>query len=168
MSNHEAANVSHVFNLITSYLGESFTLSEITQFVEQCRGKEVILVEQALPVGTTGFCFAFKDVDLIVVRQGLDPVRRIAACLHECSHFLLQHIPRVSAGPTTPSFEEFTQSVPLQQVVYRSQETAYDTLQEQTAETLATLLMQCMRQGERNQQRGADLARQLYGYGVTE
>lgn len=159
----EAADVTHTFRLITKYLGDSFTLDEILQFVEQCRGKEVVLVEQAMPTGTTGFCFAFRDVDLIVIRQGLDPVRRVAASLHECSHFLLRHIPRVSAGPGTPSFGEFAQSNVQQHAVCRSQETAYDAPQEQAAETLATLLMECVEQKEREQQGMPPTVQEMWG-----
>jgi hypothetical protein len=137
-------------------------LDEIVAFVGQCRGKRVVILEQALPIKDTGYCFAFQDVDLIVVRQGLDRARYVVACLHECAHFFLRHVPRVSAGRATTTFAEFLSSGELRHAIYRSQTTMYAAQQEEDAETLATLLFGCVEPGMRQQQMPR-LAQELYG-----
>jgi hypothetical protein len=152
----------HTFTLITTYLEDSFSLEDLLQFIAGCRGKERVLIEeQVLPTGITGFCFAFQDVDLIVVRQGLDPVRHLAVCLHECAHFLLRHVPRLSAGPTTGTFAEFVEHGQLQHALYRSTSVTWDQVQEQDAEVLATLLMPCVE----NEMNGVpQIVKDVYGY----
>ncbi len=168
MSDPPRTDVYTAFRLITRHLGATFPLERLLDFIAVCRGKGMVRVEeQVLPIEKSGYCFAFQDVDLIVIRSGLHADRWLHACLHECAHFLLRHIPRVSAGATTPTFDEFVDSTDLRQAVYRSQvlagdhSTAYDTPDEWTAETLATLLLPCI------QPRGDDdmppSARDLYG-----
>jgi hypothetical protein len=163
MGTVERVDVQYVFSLITRFLGDEFSLNEILSFVGQCRGKRVILQEQSLPVGSTGYCFAFQDVDLIVVRQGLDQPRYLVACLHECAHFLLRHIPRTSAGPTTATFTDFLNSGGVCRGVYRSQTTAYDEQQERDAEILATLLIACIEEDEAGPQGMPPTVQEMWG-----
>lgn len=154
----------HTFTLITTYLEDSFSLEDLLQFIAGCRGKERVLIEeQVLPTGITGFCFAFQDVDLIVVRQGLDPVRHLAVCLHECAHFLLRHVPRLSVGSTTGTFAEFVEHGQLQHTLYRSTSLTWDQVQEQEAEVLATLLMPCV---ENEMNAVPQIVKDVYGYRV--
>ena len=164
MSDQAHIEVERRFELIKEHLGSKFTLEELLDFIAGCRGKEsVVLVEQPLPPGQWAYCFAFRDKDLIVVRENLDPLRRLASCLHECSHFLLRHIPRFSAGPTTATFADFQQSAHLREAVYHAvvgeSRNMYTDPQEWAAETLATLLADCIKTGDDMPQ----LARHLYG-----
>src|SRR5919202_1809617 len=101
MNDQGFVEAQHALTLIQKYLGPTFTLTQLLDFIAFCREKDGVRVEeQSLPIGKWAYCFAFQDVDLIVVRQGLEPLRWLQACLHECAHFLLQHIPRVSARPS--------------------------------------------------------------------
>lgn len=163
MSTADHVDVQYVFSLITRFLGDEFSLNEILSFVGQCRGKRVVMQEQPLPVGSTGYCFAFQDVDLIVVRQGLEHTRYIVACLHECAHFLLNHIPKTSAGPATATFSEFVKSGEVCQGVYRSQATAYDEQQEHDAEILATMLIACIERNEEEKQGMPPTVQEMWG-----
>lgn len=163
MSCSDFGHVHRIFSLITQFLGDAFSVDDIVAFVGQCRGKRVVIQEQPLPAGSTGYCFAFQDVDLIVVRQGLEDMRHRVACLHECAHFLLRHIPRVSAGPTTTTFTEFVRSGELRQAVYRSPITAYDEQQEHDAETLATLLVRCIERNEEEKPRMPRTVQEMWG-----
>ena len=165
MNDQGFVEAQHALTLIQKYLGPTFTLTQLLDFIAFCREKDGVRVEeQSLPIGKWAYCFAFQDVDLIVVREGLEPLRWLQACLHECAHFLLRHIPRVSAGPTTTTFAEFQRGGELCQAVYQAlgddDENLYSRPQEWAAETLATLLLACMSTGENGM---PQLARDLYG-----
>lgn len=164
MNDQAFIEIERRFNLIKEHLGSTFTLEELLDFIAGCRGKEdVVLVKQPLPPGQWAYCFAFRDKDLIVVRENLDPLRQLTACLHECSHFLLRHIPRVSAGPTTATFAEFQHHGNLREAVYHAviaESNMYTDPQEWSAETLATLLADCIKTDDEDI---PQLARDLYG-----
>ncbi len=153
------ADVQHAYRLIVEYLGTSFSLDSLLDFLAACRGKSVRLEEQTLPIGITGYCFAFQDVDLIVVRYRLDPVRRLGTCLHECAHFFLRHIPRTSAGEATTTFAAFVEQH-VQGDVDRLR-ACYDEPQERAAEMLATLLIAHV---DGTAHHIPETARQMYGY----
>ena len=103
------------------------------------RNKPVQLEELSLPIGVTGVCFAFRDMDVVIVCKGLDPLRSLATRLHECVHLVLGHVVRL---PLT--YAEFLQSPDLKGAVYRDRTTAYDAPHEADAETLGTLLLACV------------------------
>jgi hypothetical protein len=140
--------VQPVFELITHRLGEHFAFHDLTQLIEAGRAKPLRIEERPLYLaGTTGYCFPLQDVDVIVVRAGLDPPRSLMVRLHECSHFLLRHIPRSS----TISYREYCDRPELLLKVYRIQRAMYDEPKEQAAETLGTLLAERILQHDAQQ-----------------
>jgi hypothetical protein len=87
---------------------------------------------------------ALRDTDVVFVRSHLDEARWLLVRLHECSHFLLQHVPQASTGIGHHSFAEFLTAPDLEFTLLRSL-TAHPTSvndqeREDAAELLATLL----------------------------
>jgi hypothetical protein len=114
------------------------------------RGKPLRVEQMPMPVNISGYCIALQDLDLIRTREGLDPVLNEAACLHECAHLLLSHLPKFSAGAETPTYAVFCQDSEGVQMLYRAHATIYDDPREHDAEVLATLLMMCLERDKRS------------------
>lgn len=154
-----SADIQRVYGTVTHELGETFSLKTLIREISFWRGK-LLRVEQAvMPVNITGYCIALQDLDLIRTRAGLDTLLTEAACLHECAHILLSHLPRFSAGPETPTYEAFCKNSQGIQMFYRSHTTVYDDPRENDAEVLATLLMLCV---ERERRSIPNVAREMY------
>jgi len=152
MQDHDVLQqVHHAFWLITQELGTSFSRDKLFWLIERSRGKPLKLEQRALPVGYLGCCFALRDVDVVCVRVGLAPERSLFVELHEASHFLLRHVPRLSVGPATPSYDEYrAYADPFirNKALYRS---VYDKPQERAAELLGRTLAKAVRNYERAQ-----------------
>ncbi len=138
LEDQPSQDVQHVLSIIVQHLGETFSFEQLAWFTTCCRGKPLKIEEQPMPVGITGCCFALRDADVVFVRIGLDPIRSLAVRLHECSHFLLRHVPRFSVGTITPTYAEFHDHFDLRLATCRS---VYDKPSETSAEMLATLLI---------------------------
>ncbi|HLI71963.1 MAG TPA: hypothetical protein VKV19_19595 [Ktedonobacteraceae bacterium] len=152
-------HVQRVFALIVRHLGRAFSLDELILFTAGCRGKPLMFEQKPMPVALSGYCLALQDVDLIVTRANLDDILTQAVKLHEISHLLLQHLPMLSDGPATPTYAAFQRHESAQTWVTRN--LSYDDPQEQEAELLATLLLDCIsRQGAAF----SALARDIYGW----
>jgi hypothetical protein len=136
-------DVTRVYAEIIEDLGTAFSWNMLLAQVTYKRNKPIHLEEVPLPVGVTGACFAFQDIDVIVVRKGLDPLRSLATRLHECAHLLLGHVRRL---PVT--YAEFLRNPDAKDALYRDRTTAYDLPHEADAETLATLLLECIERRE--------------------
>lgn len=140
-------NVAQIYGAIIEELGETFSWNLLLAHVAYMRNRPIQITEIALPVGVTGSCFAFQDTDVVVVRNGLDPLRSLAARLHECAHLVLGHVIRL---PLT--YAEFLQNPDLKGAMYRDRTTAYDAPHEADAETLGTLLLACINRHTQAQQ----------------
>lgn len=136
--------VHQVVRLVTQELGDVFSLDRLLWFIAHCRGKPVRLEERPLPVGIPGCCLALHDTDVVFVRSNLDGARWLLVRLHECSHFLLQHVPQASKGVGHYTFAEFFTAPDLEFATLRSLTTrptsAEDQEREDAAELLAVLL----------------------------
>ncbi len=139
------AVVYQVVHLVTQDLGDTFSLDRLLWYIRCCRGKPIRLEERGLPVGTPGCCLALRDTDVVFVRSNLDDARWLLVRLHECSHFLLQHVPQTSKGIGQYTFEEFLTTPDLEFALLRSlakrPESAEDQAREDAAELLAALLL---------------------------
>ncbi len=138
-------DVQRTFDAVLSVLGEAFPFATLIDFTELSRGKPLRIEHDTMPVAIAWYCLALHDVDLICTRRGLDVILTCTVCLHEISHLLLCHIPLLSGGPSTPSYAAFLRCRNLQKALYRSHTNLYDVPQEYAAETLATLLLNCLR-----------------------
>lgn len=147
MKSHHKA-VQHTFKLVVSVLGSNFPLAALVNLVELHRGKPLRIEEDVMPVGMTGYCIALHDVDLVCTRSHLDEVLKRSAQLHEIAHLLLGHLPQLSYGETTPSYETFLKRRDLRQAVFRTHINAYLAPEEWSAETLGTLLLECIMREE--------------------
>jgi hypothetical protein len=136
-------DVAQVYAEIIAELGAAFSWSLLLAQVAYKRNKPIHLEDVPLPVGVTGACFAFQDVDVIVTRKGLDPLRALVTRLHECSHLLLGHVVVI---PQT--YAEFLRNPDAEQHLYRDRTTSYALPHEADAETLATLLLACIERRE--------------------
>jgi len=137
---HEAYRV---FDLTRAVLSDTFSFDALADFASLCRKKPLRIEDEVLPVAITGYCIALRDVDLICTRRGLDAILMGAARLHEIAHLLLGHIPSLSMGDATPSYEEFVHHRNMDPAFYRAHISAYELPSEYAAETLATLLLKC-------------------------
>lgn len=154
--------VRRVFALVVQYLGESFSLQELTLFTGGCRGKTLLVEQMTIPVSLSGYCLALQDVDLVVTREGMDTILTQVATLHEIAHLLLRHIPLCSDGSETPTYATFQGHYErYQHVVYRDNGSRYDDPHEQDAETLATLLLGCI---SHTGDTFSEVARDIYGW----
>jgi len=159
MQPHVQHEVHRIFGLTQGILSDTFSFNALADFTALCRKKPLRIEEEVLPVAITGYCVALHDVDLICTRQGLDTILMVTARLHEIAHLLLGHIPALSMGDTTPSYETFMHHRDLRSAFYRTHVSAYETPSEYAAETLATLLLKCI---FREQNSMPQLARDLY------
>ena len=133
-----AGEVRRLFESLVQELGETFSRQLLRAEVMYRRVKLLKTIEDvAFPVGTTGCAVALKDVDLIFVRTGLEPLRRLFTEIHEGAHLLFGH---VQSCPLT--LAEFLRYPDLQYAIYRHRAAAYDRPREKAAETLATLLVE--------------------------
>lgn len=136
MEHGVSQEVAQIYATIIEELGESFSWHLFLAQVAYMRNKPVHIEELSLPIGVTGACFAFRDMDVVVVRKGLDPLRSLATRLHECAHLVLGHV------VTLPfAYADVLHDPDIPGALYRDRTTAYDTPHEAAAETLATLLL---------------------------
>lgn len=154
-----STEVQRAYQSITRELGEAFSLQTLVREISFWRGKPLRVEQTLMPVNISGYCIALQDLDLIRTRAGLDPVLNEAACLHECAHLLLSHLPQLSAGSQTPTYTAFCQDGEGTQMLYRAHATIYDDPREHDAEVLATLLMLCL---ERDKRSLPPVARELH------
>jgi len=137
--------VHQVVRLVTQDLGETFSLDRLLWFIKHCRGKPIRVEQRPLPAGIPGCCLALRDTDVVFVRSQLDEARWLFVRLHECSHFLLQHIPKASKGVGHHTFAEFLTAPDLEFALFRSLTrrhiSAEDQEREDAAELLAALLL---------------------------
>ncbi len=140
--------VQRTYHRIFAHLGRAFSFEELTLLTEGCRVKRLRFEQERTPLAITGCCVALQDVDLIITRMGMDEILTQTAKLHEIAHLLLGHVPRFSDGSSTPTWEEFQHRRESKNIVYRTHRTIYDDPREQDAETLATLLLDCISRKE--------------------
>src|SRR5690606_1492994 len=96
--------VEAMFDKLKGKLGETFTLRQIQQHIEQERDRPLYIRSLPMNSKTTGYCVFLKDVDLIVTRAGLDRMLELGGQGHEMAHILL-HKNQVPRYPVT--LEEF-------------------------------------------------------------
>lgn len=149
------AHVDAAYVAVTRVLGKAFTRAELIRLVELQRGKPLKIEETALPIGVTGYCVALHDVDLIRIRVNLDGILANVAFLHELAHLLLGHI-----ANSPISYADFVRCADIQPSAWRTHTGRYEVPQEHDAETLATLLLECIFKEKRSI---PQLARELYG-----
>jgi hypothetical protein len=153
--------VQRTVQRIYAHLGRAFSFEALILLTESCRVKRLRFEQERTPLAITGCCVALQDVDLIITRMGMDEILTLTAKLHEIAHLLLGHILRFSAGPLTPTYEEFQHRRETKLGVYRTHGTIYDDSREQDAETLATLLLNCISQEETSP---PEFAKDVYGW----
>ncbi len=159
------ADVHQVVHLVTKELGDAFSLDRLLWLIRSCRGKPIRLEERQLPVGIPGCCVALRDTDVVFVRDTLDESRWLLVRLHECSHFLLQHVPHESNKIGHYTFEESLTTPDLECALLRSLTarpiSPEDQEREDAAELLAVLLAPHVQPDGSLSQAAID----VYGYG---
>lgn len=145
------SSIARPFLRLTLELGDTYSLSQLIGYVERWRGKPLRIEEDQMPPTMTGYSVALKDCDLIATHPRLSASQKRTTLLHEIAHFILGHIPLLSAGPATLPYEAFTErrdrfeNVLSRQRIFDS----YADLVEQDAETLARLCLQAVLHYER-------------------
>lgn len=160
MEQKVAINVEHMLTAISTVLGDTFSFDALVTFTELWRRKPLRIEEDQMPIAMSGYCVALQDVDLICVRKGMDSILSRSVQLHEIAHLLLGHLPQLSLGPATPPYHVFVQRRDLGAVLNRSHVLAYAEPHEHDAETLGTLMFECIL---REETAVPPLARDLYG-----
>lgn len=160
MEQNASSEVDHVFNAVTTVIGDTFSLDALVMFTELWRRKPLRIEADTMPVAMSGYCVALQDVDLICIREGMDSILSRSVQLHEIAHLLLGHLPPLSSGAATSSYSVFKQRRDLHTTLNRSYVDAYAELHERAAETLGTLLLECILREETAVPR---YARNLYG-----
>lgn len=146
---HISERVQFIFRATTHVLGESFSRERLIQFTEAMRSKRLVIEYDIMPTAMSGYCIALQDADFICTRVGLDPILTDAACFHEIAHLLLGHIPHLSNGPTTPSYDTFIRSRNAYRTDILCRLGNHTSMHETDAEILATLFFHCIKK-ERN------------------
>ncbi len=150
--------VRRTFSTIVEHLGPAFSFEELAAYAEGCRGKPLRFEQERMPATLGGWCIALQDVDLICTRVGMDDLLTQTVRLHEIAHLLLHHVLHLADGPATPTYQEFQRR---RRPVFRHHFTMYADPLEQDAETLATLLLDGIRQEESAL---PDLAKEVHGW----
>lgn len=148
--------VQRTYKLVVDQLGEAFSFKTLTLLIETLRNKRLHFEQERTPLAIAGYCVALQDVDLIVTRMGMDEILTQTVKLHEIAHLLLRHVPRFSDGPSTPTYKQFQYRRAPKHSVYRAHSTMYDDHREQDAETLATLLLDCINREETSPPKSAE------------
>lgn len=143
-------DVERAFTLLVNDLTDTFSPDQLVAYISLRRNKPLGLqiVHLALPPGTSGCAIGLVDADVIATRSGIEERRYLQTIGHESAHFLLRHIPRLSAGAETARFEEFLQSRNIQHAVLRDRTSNYESPREHHAEMLGRLLLRCFRRYE--------------------
>jgi hypothetical protein len=160
MEQYVEHDVQRAFNTVVQALGDTFSFSALINFIELYRNKPLRIEEDAMPVPMTGYCLALQDMDLICTRPGMDDILTRSVQLHEIAHLLLGHLPTLSQGDATLAYAAFRRQRDLGNALWRSLVDAYEAPHERAAETLGTLLLECILRDEIVVPR---LARDLYG-----
>ena len=82
------------------------------------------------------------------MRVGLPPARARFVDFHEASHFLLQHVPRLSLGADTPSYAEYCSHADQAVLAHALHRSVYDRPEEWAAELLGRQLAAVIRRYE--------------------
>ena len=104
------------------------------------RGRPIYLLPFALPPGAPrGLCLPGQDQDYVVVDSAASGAQRVHIALHEVSHLLLGHELRVlDDGGIGQLFRHLDPAMLERMFAYAR--TTFSTVEEQEAETLASLL----------------------------
>jgi hypothetical protein len=132
--------VQDALQTLVEFIGEKFTSEDLDLYISARRGKQLHILEHRLDPATSACCVALEDADVIFIRAGLSLRDHLNAYLHECSHFLLRHIPHVTEGAEGWTFESLMEKIDFQHVVRRN--SIYDDPQEEAAEILATVMLE--------------------------
>ena len=128
--------VHTIYHRLTQQYGTSFTIDQLCQHITSQRGKPIVCSMEAFPVGLDGVCWSLRDVDLVFIRERLEPHRRKMALLHELSHLLLGHV----TGHEPATLAEFTARYQSANLHFRQHGHMYSTPVEYEAELCATML----------------------------
>jgi len=131
--------VREKFDEVINRLGESFSLEAVLDIVRSTRNRPLHVREMRIVTGISGFAVALLDCDLIAINRQIETDRRPKVILHECSHFLLDH---VTLEPYT--FKQFKRAhhTLIKQRLHHEPISAYDDPIEYAAETLATMFLE--------------------------
>lgn len=136
--------------VLEQFWGTTFDQDQIELFIAGYRGKPLHILEHPLSAAMTGCCIALPDADLILMRTGLSPERKLIVRLHECGHFLLGHIPHISDGCEDYPLAMFLEDIKFDRMTPRSP--GYLKTIESETEALARALARRVREHEAQRQ----------------
>jgi hypothetical protein len=144
--NYMSDDVKQAYQLVTNHLGKAFSFEQLLTYIDTRRVKPrgLHVVELHLKPGVTGYALGLVDADVIGVRTYLDMRRYLPVRLHEGAHFLLKHVPKISAGAEDTTLHDFMQLPDLRHALLRDRGNSYDQPHERAAEHLARLLLKCI------------------------
>lgn len=139
-------------------LGMSFSVEEAIAFVERKRKRRIIIVHKLLHVAYPGLCLSLKDVDVIFLMPNIEKIGRdfyLVTVLHELVHILLGHPEQFTID--FAAFEQINGYIPSvhKDLIHER------SFMEDTAETVATFLVECVK---RKYREIPGRARRLYNY----
>jgi len=140
---------------------DMFSVNDIIGYIERKRQKALRIEEDDMPAGMTGYAVGLRDCDLICTRRSLSETQKLVTRLHEMAHFIRGDIPLLSAGADTVVYEQFILSRDRHRLIETRERIfgMYHTPQEKNTELLARILLQRIREHERNM---PPSARQMY------
>lgn len=140
---------------------DQFSIRDIIKYIERNRLKNLRIEKDDMPVRMTGYAVALSDCDLICTRHDLSTAQQLVTQLHEMSHFIRGDIPLLSIGEETTTYDQFIQKRD-RHLASEARErfiSMYHSPREHDTETMARILLQCIRKYEQNI---PPVARQLY------
>jgi hypothetical protein len=140
-------DVQQVFIQLTANGNAELTFDRLREDVECYRNKPLLIEVDTMPVSMSGYVVGLKDVDLICTNPDLDDLLTSLTILHELAHLRLNHVPKLSNGPSTPTYDEFIRHRDPKYAFLRSHSNGFEDVTEGDAELLATLLLEYMLNG---------------------
>lgn len=138
-------DVHDAYQLITDFLTDTFSPDQLLAFIGSQRNKAhgVQVLRLNLPPGTTGCAIGLRDADVIGIRKDVTADLYWFMFGHEASHFLLKHVPSLSAGDNTASLAEFLRSTDIQHALFRDRTISKHDPKEMSAEQLGRHVKKC-------------------------
>ena len=145
-----------IMSEVIKALGSSFSLQAMIKWVSKRRGKRIVTIEHFISTDTMGLCLSCVDFDLVVIVPGLDTATYWLAMLHELVHLLLNHAKyehityRQFKRTDISGYAFIAKKADISTEGDQTEESSiYTKYEEDIAESVASLLMQCIERYER-------------------
>jgi len=131
---------------IVDFLTDTFEPKQLIAYIDAQRNKPLgtKVLRLDLPNGVSGCALGLADADIIGIRKDIKADVYWYMFGHEASHFLLKHVPLLSAGTNTATFKEFMRSRDIRYAMLRDRVNHKRDPREKSAEKLGQMIEDCI------------------------